>query len=653
MIGRLASNPTGRTLERGRSSLRRAVVSLLAAALLPTWAGVANSTARAQTASPPQSAPAKKATREPSKTQAKPPASTLPVDAPSAMDDPGSMVLPPPSDLDPSAPRRDPQVIPAAIGEPPADPSEGGNPLPKAIAPAEGAGSASGSKGTGGEQPDPFSLRPDRYPTGKQQVKLSVEVRAGAVINLGKESTVRIVVNNEGTTDAFNVRVTYQLPDGLQFVSSESPETKDPANPQIYYWNKSMLAANGEWSIGLKVVAKDTKACEHVASVTAQAGSKANTTVQEPKLKVDVRASTGRLLKGKQVNFEIIVRNPGTGPARNVNVQAKLSDGLKLGEDELVEQMIDVIKPGESVTLDPLIVDTVLGGKQTCVVDARSPDVNLVPAEHQVSRIVEVTQPALTIDLTGQNFRYTGQPTEYKVTVTNTGTAPALGVIVSAALPQQGGKLSRGPAPAGSIFDPKTRKLFWKIGQLEPGQSFESKFNYDTSSPGLYRCSAEAVSGQLRASKQMNTDVSGIADLDLKVTQTDRVIDVGKTTYYDFVIKNVGTKEATKIQLRGTLINLKVNKTFCDESTGKVAVNADAGNGPAEFIFPEIPRIPAGQSVTLSLEVEALRGGKASASVSLAHDDMGSDENSRIKGAITTTVTDNNRPAPRSSSPSP
>ncbi len=644
MIGRLTSNPTGRTPKRERPSLLWAIICL--ATILPPTA-----TIQAQAPKPTQPAPPKSSTKGSSKPQPVPVVPT-PADAPPPMDEPGSIAMPAPNDLEPSPSRRDPLVVPASVGEPPADPGEGGNPLPMSSLPPGGSGAASGPKGGGGDASDAFSLRPDRYPTGPQKVKLSVEVKAGAVINLGKEAPVRVVVINEGTTDAFNVRVTYQLPDGLQFVSSESPETKDPANPQIYYWNKPMLAANGEWSIGLKVAAKENKSCEHVASVTAQAGSKANTIVKEPKLKVEANASTGRLLKGKQVKFDITVRNPGTGPARNVNVQAKLSDGLKLGEDELVEQMIDEIKPGESVQLDPLVVDTVLGGKQSCVVEVRSPDVNLVAADHQVTRSVEVTQPALTIDLTGQDFRYTGQPTEYKVTVTNTGTAPALGVIVSAALPQQGGKLARGPLPPGATWS-KDRKLFWKIGPLEPGQSFESKFNYDTSTPGLYRCAAEAVSGQLRASKQMNTEVSGIADLDLKVTQTDRVIDVGKTTYYDFVIKNVGTKEATKIQLRGTLINLKVNKPFYEESTGKFAVNNESGNGPVEFIFPEIPRIPAGQSVTLSLEVEALRGGKASASVSLAHDDMGSDENSRIKGAITTTVTDLNRPAPRSSNPSP
>ena len=631
MIGRFAATLTGRdTRPSVRFPARFLVASLLAAACLAPpahgQAPGAPSTARSQGKS------ARPAQRS----------------APTGEADAGRILLPSQRPADEPPPPVDPSVIPAAVGEAAAD---GANPLPLATAGAGGASPGGAAGAAGGDPAGPFVLRPDRLPTGKQQVKLSVEVRASAVINLGKETPVRIVVVNDGTTDAYDVSVVYQLPESLQFVSSETPETKDPVNPQIYYWTKAMMAAGGEWSIGLKVKAKDTKACEHVASVTAKAGSKATTMVQEPKLRVEAIAAPGRILKGGQVKFEITVSNPGTGPARNVNVQARLSDGLKLGDDDVVEQTIEVIEPGKRVTLDALLVDTVAGGQQTCRIEVRSPDVNAVPADHQISKGVEVTEPKLAIDLAGQEMRYTGQAIDYKLTVTNTGTAPARGVLVSTALPQEGGRL-RGLPPQGATLK-NDRKLVWKVGQLDPGQSFESKFIYDTSTPRLYRCNAEVVSGPIRTSKQMVTDVSGIADLDLKILPTDRMVDVGKSTYYDFVIKNVGTKEATKIQLRGTLINLKVKKSFYEESTGQFETKPEAGDQPGEFVFPEIARLPAGQAITLSLEVEGLRKGVASASVGLAHDEMGNDKNSIIKGAITTKVTDNNGPAARSASANP
>ena len=104
-------------------------------------------------------------------------------------------------------------------------------------------------------------------------------------------------------------------------------------------------------TIVLKVVATSTKACEHAATVTAKTGSRANTIVQEPKLKVEATSTPGRVLKGSPVTFQIAVHNPGTGPARNVTVQAKLSSGLRLGSDDIVEQTISEIGPGQRVEL--------------------------------------------------------------------------------------------------------------------------------------------------------------------------------------------------------------------------------------------------------------------------------------------------------------
>ncbi len=116
-------------------------------------------------------------------------------------------------------------------------------------------------------------------------------------------------------------------------------------------------------------------------------------------------------------------------------------------------------------------------------------------------------QPELAVDLTGQESRVIGQPIEYKLTVTNSGTVPANAVQITAILPREGGKLAQGPLPPGANFDPKDRRLIWRIDQLEPGQSAERKFLYETTSPGEYRCLAEVVSEPFRATKEMVTEV--------------------------------------------------------------------------------------------------------------------------------------------------
>ena len=382
-----------------------------------------------------------------------------------------------------------------------------------------------------------------------------------AIINLGKEATVKLIVKNESNVDASGVSLVYQLPEALKINSSTPEATPIPGDKPLFHWAKPMLAAGGEWVVVLKVVAISAKACEHAATVTAKTGSRANTIVQEPKLKVEATSSPGRVLKGEQVKFDIAVQNTGTGPARNVIVQAKLSSGLRQGSDDIVEQTISEIGPGQRVDLEPLWVDTVAGGQQTCTVDVRSPDVNPVVEDQRITRKVEVTTPALTVKLEGQAERFTGQTNEYKLSVKNPGTAPAKKVKVAVTLPKEGGQMIG--RPAGAKFVLQTRQLLWSIAQLEPGQTVDMSFNYGTSTPGLYRASAEVTSGELRATDTMTTDVSGIAVLDLQVSQESRVMDVGKDNYYDITIKNVGTKEATKLLLSGKLTpNLTVVEHF-------------------------------------------------------------------------------------------
>ena len=252
MIGRFASTVPGWPTPACLLGVLLATVA--AAAGLPA-------SARAQaTARPRPSAATPKASAR----------ATIPAtDAPEAIPSPapGAITIPQSRAIDQAPMIRDDKVVPAAAeAEPPAPTAdEGEGPgLAKAKSRPGGGDSPAPSSTPGGDPADPFALRPDRLQVGKQQVRLSVEVRASSVINLGKEAPVRIVVTNEGSTDAYDVRVAYQLPDGLQFASSEAPPQKDPGNPQVYIWNKSMMAAGGEWSIGLKVVAKDNKLCEHV-----------------------------------------------------------------------------------------------------------------------------------------------------------------------------------------------------------------------------------------------------------------------------------------------------------------------------------------------------------------------------------------------------
>ena len=79
---------------------------------------------------------------------------------------------------------------------------------------------------------------------------------------------------------------------------------------------------------------------------------------------------------------------------------------------------------------------------------------------------------------------------------------------------------------------------------------------------GSYEVLAEAIGeGALKANERKMTDVVGIADVDLVVSESKRVVDVGGQTTFQIRLRNYGTKDATHLLVTANLSpNLKFEK---------------------------------------------------------------------------------------------
>ncbi len=143
---------------------------------------------------------------------------------------------------------------------------------------------------------------------------MTVDVQAPASMNLNKQATLKLTVRNTGTSDAFNVAVDDELPDGLEYVSS-LPEMRVLAGSHLNY-RISTLQAGSERVITIKVKPTKTGSYDHAATVRFESGCKLRTRVLEPKLKVDVlvNPSIGKVLKGQPVEFKVAVTNNGDAP---------------------------------------------------------------------------------------------------------------------------------------------------------------------------------------------------------------------------------------------------------------------------------------------------------------------------------------------------
>jgi uncharacterized repeat protein (TIGR01451 family) len=480
----------------------------------------------------------------------------------------------------------------------------------------------------------------DHLPLGKQSVAVTVDVQAPPSMNLYQPATLKLLVKNTGSTDAMNVHIFDELPDGLQYISSQ-PEAHVAGESSLLSWRMNTLPAGSEHVITIKVKPVKTGPFDHGATALFKIGSKSRTLVLQPRLKVEQTVSPAKVLKGQQVEFKVRVTNVGDGPARDVRIQAKLTPGLRhgsgeRGDEQTLELTLPDLASGQHEELDPLVVDAIQGGEQSCTVTAESPDV--VSSKNDAEGVkgaesvktVLVVEPKLQLTLKGPDKRYTDTVAAYQIKVENPGTAPARKVRVAATLPVSGRPIK---VPPEARWDNTTRRLEWSLNQVEPGKSLSFDFEVLMGGIGFYEVTAEARGeGALSTRGTKSTDVVGMSDVDLVVSERRRVLDVGDKTSFQIRLRNYGTKDATHLQIKAQLSkNLKV--VGYAGPTDQAARFSTSGDGL--FEFPIIDQLGRGKEVPLGItvQVEGDNPKLATCKVFLTHDDLpeGFDDMAAVK----------------------
>ncbi len=292
----------------------------------------------------------------------------------------------------------------------------------------------------------------------------------------------------------------------------------------------------------------------------------------------------------------------------------------------MITEPIPVLAPGQSEEIDPLIADAFRAGKESCTVTARSTDVIPQGKDEEAQSVAEVmvVEPKLTVAVSGPDRRCTDTNAIYTIAVGNPGTAPARKVRVAASVPP-GARLAA--MPRGARYDSATRRLQWSIDAVEPGSSPQKlAFEVKVGDVGKYEVNAEAsAEGGLKKKHSLVTEVFGMADIDLTVSELQRVVNVkGKTIFY-IVMHNYGTKEATNIRL-----SAEVSKNL--EVTGAFDVPADfafGGNDGHHLVLQDkakggIKSLGPGKDLKMALEVEVTsdKPEVATCRVSVMHDGM-------------------------------
>lgn len=366
------------------------------------------------------------------------------------------------------------------------------------------------------------------------EIKITKECPASALSG----STFDYVINvtNPSTVPANNVMVTDALPAGVTFVSS-SPTGSGPS------WSLGTLQGGASAQIRVTVQASIREGTvQNCASVTAEGGLSdqacCNTAISAPALVVE-KTCTPAVMICDPIQYTVIVRNTGSGPASNVVVRDQLPDGL-VADDGRTEKVFNAgsLGAGEAkqATYSAKAQRT---GTFTNTVTATG-DGGLSAT---TSCTTTVSETALQVTKTATRGEvFIGRNVDFEITVTNTGGAPARDTMLTDTIPSGFTFVSAGQG--GSMGGSSVN---WNLGTIDPGQSknVTVTLKCNSATTGTNQACARARC----AENCGKADIvgKGIPAVLLEVVDVEDPVEVGSNLTYVITATNQGSVAGTNI----------------------------------------------------------------------------------------------------------
>jgi uncharacterized repeat protein (TIGR01451 family) len=266
--------------------------------------------------------------------------------------------------------------------------------------------------------------------------QLTLEVQGPREVLIGENATLTIKVSNPGTGTTTGIFLSENIPEQLSH----------PAGPDLEY-EIGELKPNEtrQLDLTLKAVRAGQVANRLMARADAQLVAQQQTelTVVAPQLEVAVQGPKRRYLE-RQATYTMLVSNPGTAPAKEVELVTHLPKGLKFVEannageydpqTNSVHWLLDELPPQETgqVTLTTLPVEPgeqMLRLEGTAQRGLSAAQEETIQIEGVAAILFQVVDAADPIEVGGE--------TTYEIRVVNQGSKAATNIQLRAELPAE------------------------------------------------------------------------------------------------------------------------------------------------------------------------------------------------------------------------
>lgn len=304
----------------------------------------------------------------------------------------------------------------------------------------------------------------------------------------GEEVRYTIVLINNGSAEARDVRVRYAYHPSLVFLSASPPPERVESAGRAIYWNLSGINSKRNQKIEVAFKVGDETAAgqqvlnrgTYLASVGGEVPflSPPVSVMQVASLRLEGAKEEQRVVSGDQVFFPFTLTNLGNGPDQfALKAAGAPSDRLTLYFDKNQDGLFQSGEP--AITETPLLgtrenfpilvgikVPTGRDGERLDIrLDAQSRHDGKATATAGRALLLSLPMVAIQSQLQSRD-NLPGGVISYQATVTNNGSGLARNVVVSELLPPELEFVHADPEPA----EKEGKRWIWKMNDLGPQQ---------------------------------------------------------------------------------------------------------------------------------------------------------------------------------------
>lgn len=379
---------------------------------------------------------------------------------------------------------------------------------------------------------------------GEQLPQLRVKKIAPKEIQVGKEVTFRVEIQNVGRVTAQGVEVRDQIPQSTRLIDTKPESITDSRGGLV--WQLGNLKSGEKASIEMRLMpTAEGKEIGSVAMVRFGTPASVRTVATRPILDVEVIAEDRVMVESSTI-LTIRVSNSGSGVATGVAIEERIPQGLQHPAGAELEYEIGNLAPKASKTIQ-LKLSAIRPGKTKNLLIARADGLKEIVRESKI----EVVAPVLKIAMKGPKSRYLNRKASYEVSVSNPGSAAARDVRLVATLPPG---LKFVEANNNGHYDQKSRTVQWALAELPINETGTVRLTALPIEMGDHAVQIQGTADRAVAVKQkQNIKVDGIAALRFEVIDVKDPIEIGSETAYEIRVLNQGTKDASNVTMQVTL----------------------------------------------------------------------------------------------------